>query len=110
MSAPHEDAHLATPHILHTFHIFGTDAGDNASTIPLFLPLSTTSGKEVEGSEEAGQLSAASAPGQRPAHMHEDVQVEQDVHLADVSIVAADAHLRAQDVPQTGYNAEDTGE
>jgi hypothetical protein len=98
---------------LHTFYIFGTDAGDNASTIPSSPPLSTTSGKEVEGSEEAGQLSAASAPGQRPAHMHEDVQDEQDVqdeHPSDVSIFGSDAHLRAQDVHQTGDNAEEAGE
>jgi hypothetical protein len=113
MSAPHEAAHLATPHIFHTFHIFGTDAGDNVSTIPSSLPLSTTSGKELEGSEEASQLSAASAPGHWPAHMHEDVQDVQDVedaHPSDMSIFGSDAHLRAQDTRQTSDDGTEAGE
>ncbi len=110
MSAPYEDAHLTTPHILHTFHIFGTDAGDYASTTRSSLPLSTTSGKDLESSEEAGQLSAATAPGHWPVHMHEDVEDVQDEHPSEVSSFSSDAHLRAQDTRQTGDTVEEAGE
>ena len=113
MSALHEAAHLATPHIFHIFHIFhafGTGEGERAADLLSSLPLSTTAGEEREGSNKAGQPSSASALGPRPAHMHEDVEDVEDEHPSDVSIFELDAHLRAPDVRRAGDDGMETGE
>src|SRR5260221_20726 len=110
MSAPHEDAHLATPHIFHIFHAFGTGEGERAADLLSSLPLSTTAGEEQEGSNKAGQPSSASALGPRPAHMHEDVEDVEDEHPSDVSLFELDAHLRAPDARRAGDDGMDTGE
>jgi len=107
---PHGDAHVSAMHISDISSISML----NSSVAPVpALPITGEHSEVCGGGGGLGGMWRRGNAGGDPAGpgiLRGDVGDAGDVHLADVSISAENAHLRAQDTRQTSDNGTEAGE